>query len=83
MNIEDIVNFAIKNGTEVAKIIVIKQDNSRKLLLAPKSIVRQIIEKSVQGDGIGKLYILDNLASEWLKNDTVKLPLKFSNCISK
>lgn len=79
MNIEEIVKFSLKNNVEVAKIIVIKQDDSRKLLLAPKPVIRQIIQQSVEEDGLGKLYIFDNLSTDWLKNDTINLPCKFSS----
>lgn len=78
MNIRDIEEFGKTQNIKIAKIILIKQDDSRKILLAPKSIICQIIEQSVEQDGKGKLYILDNLASEWLKNDKIDLPIKFS-----
>lgn len=78
MNIQDITNFAQKQNVQIGKIIVIKQDNSRKLLLVTKTIIRQIIEQSVKDDGLGKLYILDNLTSKWLKNDDINLPVKMS-----
>lgn len=82
MNIQDIVNFGKDQNVKVGKIIVIKQDDSRKLLLVTEQIVRQIIEQSVEEDGIGKLYILDNLCSEWLKNDDIKLPIKWSTVLN-
>ena len=82
MNIQDIANFANKQNIEIGKIIVVKQDDSRKLLLVTKQIIRQLVQQSVEEDGIGKLYILDNLSSEWLKNDNINLPIKFSTALN-
>jgi hypothetical protein len=82
MNIQDIANFANKQNIEFGKIIVVKQDDSRKLLLVTKQIIRQLVQQSVEEDGIGKLYILDNLSSEWLKNDNINLPIKFSTALN-
>ena len=79
MNIQQIETFGMLNcGVEVAKIIVVLQDDSRKILLCPKPVIRQIIEQSVEKDGKGKLYIFDNFASEWLKDDLPNLPYKLS-----
>lgn len=79
MNIKEIEQYGITQNTPVAKIIVILQDDSRKLLLAPAPILRQIIAQSVEEDGKGKLYIFDKISSNILKNDNIDLPCRFSS----
>ena len=78
MNISDIEQFGKERGIEIAKIIVILQDNSRTIILSPKMVIRQFIQQSIEQDGLGKLYIFDKLSSEWLKDDPPNIPYRFS-----
>jgi hypothetical protein len=79
MNITDIEKFGKERGVDIAKIIVVLQDDSRTIILSPKMVIRQLIQQSVERDGLGKLYIFDKLSSEWLKDDPPNLPFHFSS----
>jgi len=79
MNISDIEKYGESMGVEIAKIYILFEDDSKTIIMSPRAIIRQMIEKSIKEHGKGKLYIFDKLSSDWLKDDPPNLPYKFSS----